>query len=308
MLKVLLIGVMLVLTSAFGVVAWISLRPAPPPPVQAQAQPVPVVHVNILAAARQVAPGSLLKPEDIGTLAVTADAVPEGARTDTTANRSDLIGAMARHAVLPQQPLLPADILRPTDGGFLAAVLAPNTRAVSVAVDAVSGTAGLIWPGDRVDMILTQALDDQTVPAGRRTFGETVLKDLRVIAVDQQLARGASPDAATQGNRTVTLEVLPAAAERIAVAVRLGKIALAVRAAVRSQLSDLVGLEPARSPASGLTQVSAYANASALANGPSPAIWGQDVSPALAQGRRTGAGGTVHVFQGAASDKEYKFE
>ena len=75
-----------------------------------------------------------------------------------------------------------SDVLRPTDGGFLAAVLAPNHRAVSVAVDAVSGTAGLIWPGDRVDLILTQTNDEAGVPLGRRTFGETVLRDLRVIA------------------------------------------------------------------------------------------------------------------------------
>ena len=55
-----------------------------------------------------------------------------------------------------------ADVLRPRDRGFLAAVLAPGTRAVSIAVDPVSGVGGLIWPGDRVDVILTQE-----IPASR---------------------------------------------------------------------------------------------------------------------------------------------
>ncbi len=299
MFKAVLIGVMVVLTSAFGLVAWISLRP---PPVQeqpqAEIQPTPPARVAILATTRAVTVGTLLKPGDIDTIELAASDVPAGARADTPATRAELVGAMARHAIQPLQPLLPGDVLRPTEGGFLAAVLAPGTRAVSVAVDAVSGTAGLIWPGDRVDMILTQTLEDQATPAGRRTFGETVLHDVRVIAVDQQMSRGVAPDSASLNNRAITLEVLPAAAERIAVAVRLGKIALSVRALAGEQELE----RPGFGPVPGIAQVSAVA-----ARAPAT-TWGQDVSPALVQTPRPAGGRTVHVFQGAASDKEFKFE
>jgi len=309
MLKTILVGMMLVLTASFGMVAWLSLRPPAPIALAETPAPPPPARTTILVVSRSMQAGRLIKPEDIDTVEVPGAAVPDGARPDSTASRSELISAMVRHAMLAQQPLLPGDVLRPTDGGFLAAVLAPHHRAVSVAVDAVSGTAGLIWPGDRVDLILTQVLDEQTLPAGRRTFGETVLQDLRVIAVDQQLARGATPDVTTQGNRTVTLEVLPKEAERVAVAVRLGRVALTVRAADVSQPADPGGLTP--QPRMSLIREIAHRPALPTVTAPadpSPTTWGQDVSPALAQHQGLGAGATVRVFQGPANDKEFKFE
>ena len=289
MLKALLAGVMVVLTAAFGVVAWISLRPPPAPPVQEQAAAPLPSRVAVLVAARAIGPGSLLKPDDVATLDMPSDAMPADALADGPANRADLTGAMVRHPLVPQRPILPSDVVRPGDGGFLAAVLSPGRRAVSVAVDAVSGTAGLIWPGDHVDIILTQTLEDQAMPAGRRTFGETVLRDVRVIAVDQQLARGASPDGVPPGSRTVTLETSPAAAERIAVAVRLGRIALSVRPASNGEAAEdvVASLKP---------------------GGAVPTTWGQDVSPALVKLRPSAGGTVVRVYQGAAADKEFKFE
>jgi pilus assembly protein CpaB len=100
---------------------------------------------------------------------------------------------MIRRSVSEGQPILPSDVVRPGDHGFLAAVPGPNMRAITVAVDAVSGTAGLIWPGDRIDLILTQMLDDPALAAGRRVAAETVLSDVRVIAVDQQIVQGQAP-------------------------------------------------------------------------------------------------------------------
>lgn len=308
MLKVILVSMMLTLTVGFGVVAWLSLRPPSPPLTHAQTElaPPPPARMLILAAARPMQAGSLLKPEDIATLEMAPGAMPDGARLDTASARAELTGAMTRRTLAAQQALLSADLLRPTDGGFLAAVLAPHHRAVSVAVDTVSGTAGLIWPGDRVDLILAQTLDEQSTPAGRRTFAETVLRDLRVIAVDQQLAHGA-PDAATQANRTVTLEVLPEAAERVAVAVRLGRVVLTVRAADTAQ-ADASGLSAARSPLVHEIASTTRMVPKPSAPAPVPTTWGQDVSPGLAPTRSVTAGATVRVFQGAVGDKEFKFQ
>lgn len=307
MLKALLVLMMASLTVGFGVVAWLSLRPAPAPAVAEAAAPPPPATLAVLSASRPVAAGTLLKPDDLATLTVPADAVPEGARADTPVNRAALAGALVLHNIAAQQPVLPADVLRPADGGFLAAVLRPGHRAVSVAVDAVSGTAGLIWPGDRVDLILTQTLDDQAAPIGRRTLGETVLTDLRVIAVDQQLAQAAGPDVPA-GQRTVTLSVLPEQAERIAVAVRLGRIALSVRPADRPEMLDRLVASPAEeltgtSPAAPPTQA-----LSLPARKEPSTTWGQDVSPGLIPRRAVAAPVTVRAYQGASSEKEFKFE
>ena len=65
---------------------------------------------------------------------------------------------MVRRSMVADEPVLPADVMRPGDHGFLAAVLEPGRLAVTVGVDAITGTAGLIWPGDHVDLILTQSM------------------------------------------------------------------------------------------------------------------------------------------------------
>lgn len=328
MLKVALVGLMLSFTAVFGVVAWLSLRPVPAAIGAVEAAtpaPPPPARTSVLAWSRNVTAGTLIKPEDIGVTDLPANALPPGIRPDTVQARSELIGAMVRRNVLAQGPLLGAEVLRPTDGGFLAAVLAPDHRAASVAVDAVSGTAGLIWPGDRVDLILTQEITDQSMPLGRRTFGETVLKDVRVIAVDQQLAQGTSPDVGTtsqQSNRTVTLEVLPEAAERVAVAVRLGKVSLTVRAATvaRAAPADADSAVAVNDPSRPVGPTSAASGRLPSASGTAalpagqglkspPTTWGADVSPALSA--RPGAAPirpSMRVYQGGAEGKEVKFE
>ena len=294
LMRVALLGLMALAIVGFGVVAWTSLQPPPEVVVAEKAPPPPPPTRAILAAAQPLRPGALLKPEDLTAVAVLEADVPLGARADTTPARSELVGAMLRHGLVANQPILPSHVLRPIDHGFLAAVLRPGMRATTVGVDAVSGAAGLIWPGDRVDLILTQTLDDAALPAGRRVLGETVMIDLRVIAIDQQLVQGATPgveDAAGNGNRTVTVEATPVQVERVAVASRLGKLSLAVRPGGADPASDV-------GPAS--------------AGKPGPArvaetVWGSDVSPGLVQRTTTGGTGTMRLFQGTADGKEYKF-
>ena len=254
---------------------------------------------TVLAAAGPLRPGVLLKPEDLTGDSLLEAEVPSGARTDTLPARSELIGAMLRHTLVGNQPILPAHVLRPADHGFLAAVLRPGMRAATVGVDAVSGAAGLIWPGDRVDLILTQTLDEQGLPAGRRVLGETVMTDLRVIAIDQQLVQGATPGA-TEGNNaanaTVTVEATPAQVERVAVASRLGKLSLAVRPGEDNPVQADAATKPA-----GKATPSRPA-------GPGT-VWGSDVSPGLVQQAvgSSGTAGTMRLFQGTAEGKEFKF-
>ena len=142
---------------------------------------------------------------------------------------------MVRHQIEPGEPIMHDDIVRPGEHGFLAAVLKPGTRAATIGVDAVSGTAGLIWPGDHVDVILTQKIEDTNTPLGRRVVGETVLQNVRIIAVDQHMTEGVAPvsnmAAINAAARTVTIEVMAKDAEKVSVAETLGRLALVVRSA-----------------------------------------------------------------------------
>ena len=266
--------------AGFGGVLWYSSQPAPPP-AQAAAAPVPKPLMKLLVAAHPLRAGSLLKPDDIGAADTTADQAPPDAVRDTPQERTQLWGAMVRHSLGGGDPLRRSEVMRPGDHGFLAAVLGPDMRAVTIGVDIVSGGAGLIWPGDRVDLILTQTMDAPALPSGRRLVATTVLDNIRVIAVDQRLVEGATPDASEpKAARTVTMEVTPQQAERVSVAQRLGQLSLVVRSA-----DQPVGAATARA---------------------GEATWAGDVSPALT-GSDPGAAATVRVFQGDAEGQEFRF-
>src|SRR4051794_26414876 len=176
---------------------------------------------------------------------------------------------MVRSSLTAGDLIRAKDVMRPGDHGFLAAVLGPGMRAVSVGVDTVAGTAGLIWPGDRIDVILTQSIGDAAIPVGRRIAAETVLSGVRVIAIDQQLVQGVAPEAGGDKARTVTLEVTGAEAERVSVATRIGRLSLAVRSAERA---------PAYEPI------------------PLKTTWASDVSPALGTNVAAGARNTLTIF------------
>jgi pilus assembly protein CpaB len=261
----------------FSMVAYMGLHPpAPVAPV--------VAKVTVLAAANTLRAGSLLKPDDIEAREMVESDAPAGARRDTPQARAELFGAMVRQTLLQHQVVLPADVMRPGDHGFLAAVLTPGWRATSVGVDAVSGTAGLIWPGDHVDLVLTQEITEQPggQGSGNRIAAETVLKDVRVIAIDQQLVQGAAGANGEASSRTVTLEVTPEDVERVAVATKLGHLSLAVR------------------------PVDAAPNGGDTTNS-HPVTWAKDVSNAYTPIKGPDApAATMHIYSGT-NDKEYHF-
>lgn len=275
----------------FGVVAYLATRPAPAVPVIEVARaPEPVrpppeaPKASILVAGKALRAGSLIRPEDLTTQVLAPNAVPAGAIAATQEGRLSVAGAMLRRSYQPNEPLIAGTMLQTTDRGFLATVLAPGTRAVSVAVDPVLSGGGLVWPGDHVDMLLTQSIETPNTSLGRRVVGETVLTDLRVVAVDRALVQGAVSDTSdvtsgATGPRTVTVEVTPPQAERLAVASRIGRLALSIRA-VTTALDEQGDLTR-------------------------PAVWAKDVSTVL--GDQPAASSGVSVFGGSADKKEYKF-
>jgi len=273
MLRIVLFLFMAAGMAVFLFVAYASLHPpVPQAPVAAK--------VHVLAAAQTLRAGSLMKPDDLEVREMLETEEPAGASIDTPEARSKFFGAMVRQTLLQHQVVLPADIMRPGDHGFLAAVLTPGRRATSVGVDAVSGTAGLIWPGDHVDVILTQEMADQTGTGSHRVAAETVLKDVRVIAIDQQLVQGAAGSNGEAGSRTVTLEVTPEDVERVAVVSKLGHLSLAVRP-VDAAPSD---------------QGSAH-----------PVTWAGDVSNAYSPSKSPDPTSTVVHVNSGTSDKDYHF-
>ncbi|HEX3996821.1 MAG TPA: Flp pilus assembly protein CpaB [Acetobacteraceae bacterium] len=209
----------------FGTVAWITTRPmglGGPPPTK-----------MILVAAVQIDAGSLVTADDLQQKEIPVTEMTKEYNIDTPDIRRGLMGAMVKRNLGVGEAIRSDDIMRPSDHGFMAAVLSPGMRAVTINVDAASGSSGLIWPGDRVDLILTQVNNDPNASIGRRISAHTVLSNVRVVAVDSQLVAGPNRNAAAivdAANRTVTLEVDEDQAQRVAVGMRLGRLSVSVRA------------------------------------------------------------------------------
>ena len=198
--------------------------------------PPQVAKVEIQVAASAMSAGLLIKADDLAWREIPVSTVVKGniAKGDATAKR--LLGAVVRHPIEEGAALSEKDVVFPDAPGFLAAALQPEMRAVSVAIDDVTGNAGLILPGDRVDLILTQRINQSETPdAPPKVASETILSGVRVIAVGSQIRIPDSDAAPVPGNgrsataRTVTLEVDPRDGEKVTVASRLGQLSLALR-------------------------------------------------------------------------------
>jgi len=231
-LRAVMIALLLLGAASLGVIAYQIMTPrAPPVPVPVvEAPPPPPPMISYLVAARPLSPGTLVRTEDFTIRTVPQDQVPPDAIIDSNNARIEVRGGLVRRFMATGTPLRTVDVTRSRERGFLSAVLSPGSRAVSIGVDQVSGVAGLIWPGDQVDVLLTQEFPPSAPDKARIVTSETILTDARVIAVDQDIAQGAaSSGSAGKLAATVTLEVTNDQAEKLAVSGRLGRLSLAVR-------------------------------------------------------------------------------
>ena len=140
-----------------------------------------------------------------------------------------MVGAVVRSRIAVGEPVTDGAVVKPGDRGFLAAVLNPGMRAVSVPITPTSANSGLIFPGDRVDLILTQTLIPGDGEGGTRRVSETVLKNLRIIAMGVETGDDAEAGKANERAKTATLEVTPGQAETVALLTELGKLSLSLR-------------------------------------------------------------------------------
>ena len=230
------------------------LPDAPPEPVEARVeappQPAPAPNTQtVLAAARELPIGTLLRDEDLTPLEVEKGEVRRG---HLVMKGTETIDAMRGHAVREPlaagAPLTRTAIVGPGQRGFLAAVLTPGTRASTIQLGEGARMAGLIDPGDRVDVILTARL--RLANGRENVFSRTILDDVRVVAVDRLVGTraGTGQDEAKRERKqivTATLEVLPEQAHLLALAEQEGTLSVVTR-----PLAGTAGEETRQAPVS----------------------------------------------------------
>jgi pilus assembly protein CpaB len=195
---------------------------------QAAAAPVPT-GPKVLVAKKAMPVGTIIDADSFSFQPWPKELMQGAYYTEGQPDSKNLAGTVVRYAIAAGQPVTRGSLVGPQDRGFLAAALGPGMRAVTVPVNTTSGVAGFIFPGDHVDLMLTQ----QVVGGGDGAplkVSETIVRNVRVLATDQRFT-DKDEDGKTQVRTAsnVTFEVTPKIAEKIAVAQSLGQLSLSLR-------------------------------------------------------------------------------
>lgn len=204
---------------------------APAPQATAAAVPQQALDgPQVLVATKALPVGTIIEADSFRFQPWPKDLIETAYYLQGKAEPQSLQGAVVRNAITAGQPVTQGALIKPGERGFLAAALGPGMRAVTVPVNMQSSVAGFIFPGDRVDVLVTQTVSGED-PANPLRVSETIVRNLRVLATDQRtnaLDDTGKPDVRIFTN--VTLEVTPRIAEKIAVSQQMGQISLTLRA------------------------------------------------------------------------------
>jgi pilus assembly protein CpaB len=222
------IVVLAVALGAGGVAALLATRSEKPPeqpPAQAQ-----IPSVEVLVAKGDISLGQTVSGGDMQWVTWPANAALGNFITKN--NRPDAMGALsgsiARAPFVAGEPIRPAKLIKGNGSGFLSAILPAGMRAVAtkIAVDTAAG--GFILPNDRVDVILTRRDAEMAKATGVESWtSETILKNVRVLAIDQAVEDKDGQKVIT--GSTATLELAPQQTEVLALGKEMGSLSLTLR-------------------------------------------------------------------------------
>jgi pilus assembly protein CpaB len=219
-------------------------------PVQASLPPPTVQTTDVLVASTTVPPGAKLEAG-----AVRWDSWPTPSVADsfiTKEEQADLgkaiDGLVVRAPLYSGQPITNLNTVRSDVTGFMAATLMPGMRAVATSITAETSAGGFLLPNDRVDVILTHDITGGQSATQKIWRSSTVLRDVRLLAIDQNADPPAGTGSETQSRlgKTATLELTPSQAEILQRAVATGTVSLTLRS-----LGDSTGRALANVPALG---------------------------------------------------------
>ena len=222
--NIILILVAVAITAGTGLVArsWINNQRQEP---VVAALPPPVKKTYVLVADKNLPTGTLIK-ENLLTWQAWPDAkLHRSYLIKGESDLEELVGSVVRRAISAGEPVSAGRLVKPGTRGFLAAVLRPGYRAVSLRINATSSISGLVFPGDRVDVILTHTVNAKRV-------SETVLTNVRILAIDQQTN---DQTQAPKVGKHATFEVTPKQAEMFSVLSDMGKLSLSLRSLAKDQ-------------------------------------------------------------------------
>ena len=215
-----------------GLLAFILMRSIVSGPSAPTQVAVPVNATEVLVARRDIGLGEITKDADFRWQTWPADAVTPSfiTQADGDEGMKLVTDAIARSPMLDGEPVTRQKLIKPGQGGVLAAIRPSGMRAISTRIKEETAAGRLILPNDRVDVILTRRIRGQS---GQDEFmADTLFSNVRVLAVGQEIDTKEGKTSAESSATTATLELSPGQAAELAGANSAGEISLSLRSVV----------------------------------------------------------------------------
>lgn len=228
MKKAQLIGISV--AGASAVLAFVLMKGfvKPPAPVQ-QTVVEKIDSVEVLVARSDIALGQIASESQFRWQVWPREALSPGfiTKANGLAGMRELAGAIARAPILANEPITVSKLIKPGSGGVLAAILPAGMRAISVKIKEETAVGRLILPNDHVDVILTRRIRGKN--GAEEHASDTLFRNVRVLALGQQIETKEGKKTAENAATTATLELTPRQAELLALATVMGDLSLALR-------------------------------------------------------------------------------
>jgi len=250
-MKILLFFLILAIAVGGGAAMWMSQsKPKPqvgqpvvvsqPVVVQPKVIQKEVPTMEVVVARDDIPVGARIKIEMLDKRPYPQSMIPQGdANILIPGDRMerDVIGRVARGNFVKGMPILSTMLANPGDPSFLAASLKKGMRAVTIQIDGISGVAGFVYPGDLVDVIITQ---DITLPGGEldstgrmvkpepQKVSEILIPGVRVMAIDQRY-QGRAGESPMPGS-SATLELAAIDVQKVRLGEARGRLSLSLKA------------------------------------------------------------------------------
>lgn len=199
----------------------------PPAPITVEKK---IDSSDVLVAATNIPVGDIVNEGNFRWMTWPTAAVPGSAITKKNggvAIMHKLAGSVARAPLLAGEPVTEQKLIKPGQGGVLAAILPQGMRAISTKIRAETAAGSLILPNDHVDVILIRRVRDRS--GQDQNVSDTLFRNVRVLAIGQQIQTKEGKKAADSSASTATLELTPHQAEMMALANVMGDITLSLR-------------------------------------------------------------------------------
>lgn len=218
-----------------GLAAFLLMRSMISGPAEPTKIAVPVNATEVLVAAKDLSLGDLTKESDFRWQTWPADGVTPTFITKEEGNKgmASVTGAIVRSAILLGEPITRQKLVKAGQGGVMAAILPDGMRAVSTKIKEETAAGQLILPNDRVDVILTRKVPsrkgDQDKDNTEKRVSDTLLQNVRVLAIGQQIETKQGSKSSDINAKTATLALTPQQAEMLALGNSTGEITLSLR-------------------------------------------------------------------------------